>query len=36
MERGSSHQGRGTPEEQAKEGTRDVSTSQGGFYLDIE
>jgi hypothetical protein len=36
MERGSIHQGRGTPEERAKERTRDVSTSQGGFYLDIE
>ena len=36
MERGSSHQGRGTPAERAQERTRDVSTSQGGVYLDIE
>ena len=36
MERGSSHQGRGTPEEWAQERTRDVSPSQGGSYLDIE
>ena len=36
MERGGSHQGRGTPAEQAQRRRREVSTSQGGLSLDTD